>query len=69
MCALHDEPWTFPPRDQAREEPVLDRLGPPGWGEFAAARRRFETTLVVQGLELALTMPPSAETPDRRGDP
>lgn len=32
-------------------------LGPPGWDEFAAARRRFETTLALQGLERAYAAP------------
>lgn len=40
-------------------EPAVARLGPPGWREFTEARRRFETTLVVQGLEHALRADPA----------
>lgn len=43
-------------------ERPLNPLGPPGWSEFAAARRRFETTLAIEGLERALARPA------RRGD-
>jgi len=35
----------------------LHRLGPPGWDEFTAARRRFEVSLKVQGLERAWSAP------------
>jgi hypothetical protein len=39
------------PPDEGDAE--LFRLGPPGWEEFAAARRRFELGLKLQGLERA----------------
>ncbi|WP_217922815.1 hypothetical protein [Miltoncostaea oceani] len=69
MSARHDERWTSASRDEAREEPVLDRLGPPGWREFTAARHRFETTLAVQGLERAFARNGAADAPRRRADP
>jgi hypothetical protein len=66
MSALHDERWPSAAREHEPEEPALDRLGPPGWREFAAARRRFETTLALQGLERALVRPAQADSGARR---
>lgn len=43
-------------------------LGPPGWPDFVAARRRFEATLALQGLERAVAgtdRPPVPRRPER----
>lgn len=38
------------------DEPV-SAIGPPGWDDYVAARRRFTVTLAIQGLERALAEP------------
>jgi hypothetical protein len=64
VCATRDESW--PPISRYLEAgPPLHRLGPPGWSEFTAARKRFETTLAIQCLERAAARPESPE-PARR---
>jgi hypothetical protein len=39
------------------ERDGLHPLGPPGWEEFQAARRRFETSMARLGAEAAASRP------------
>ena len=43
----------------------MDRLGPPGWAEFSAARERFMRTVAVAGLETAWSAP-ARDAPELR---
>jgi hypothetical protein len=54
MTGQGGEPWVG---QQTEDHLDLHRLGPPGWDDFAAARRRFEATLAVQGLERTWAAP------------
>jgi hypothetical protein len=67
MTATRDESWPTMSR-YLEAGPPLHRLGPPGWSEFAAARKRFETTLAIQWLERSAARPASPEPPRRTGD-
>jgi hypothetical protein len=44
-----------PPDDEGGQR--VDRLGPPGWAEFSAARERFMQAVTVAGLETAWDAP------------
>jgi hypothetical protein len=59
------DPPERPAPDGGRDGLVSTGLGPPGWRDFQAARRRFETTLAIQGLERALAVPGAVPDPPR----
>ena len=56
-------------RGPQEPRPQVERLGPPGWTEFAAARRRFESGLAIQGLERAWVGPAHVGTRTPPGRP
>ena len=49
---------------------ALMPLGPLGWSDYLAARRRFTDGLTLQGLERALSASPAADRePSRQKEP
>ena len=54
-----------PPERRHADHEGMDRLGPPGWAEFSAARERFLQTVAVAGLESAWSAP-TRDAPELR---
>jgi hypothetical protein len=55
---------TRTPDDDGPRRPVV---GPPGWEEFAAARRRFFVSMAIEGLERAYSAAEDGSDPGADG--